>query len=183
MGLSQPNTSGILPESLSLPHGPWGTLFYYFSSPEQFKNNILIWFIMRGPGKTVNEVSWAEEDNVFQVPWLICSALVQTSLCNLWALPWGSQRLLCLAGSTEEREGQESPSWRHAMLFPHHNRLNSRERRRCVWVQSAVWTACMGAHRCHPNAQLGLAFFGGRWAGCLYFVTTERYVVLLLRSP
>lgn len=84
-GLTQPNTSGIVPENFGLPLSPWGNLFYYLSSPEQFKNNILIWFIMWGPGKTVNGMSWGEEDNVSQVLWLICLDLVQTGLCNLWA--------------------------------------------------------------------------------------------------
>lgn len=150
-GLTQPNTSGIVPESFSIPPGPWGNLFYYFSSPEQFKNSMLIWFIMWEPGKTVNGVSWGEEDNVFQGPWLICSDLVQTGLCNLWApiVDFTKASLSCQQYRGKRGAEGEPVEREHTMLFPNDRLSQLREKPLCSGSSLLCgWHTCHGWHTC-----------------------------------
>lgn len=135
------------------PHSPWGNAFYYFSSPEQFKNHMLIWFIMWGPGKTVNKVSWGEEDNVFQVPWLVCSDLVQTGLCNFWAPNMVFTKASLSGQQFREKRGVRGESIQRACHAVSSGQTFSAEREEAVvfGIQSAVWRAHMWACSCNSN--------------------------------
>lgn len=116
---------------------------------------------MWGPGKTVNKVSWGEEDNVFQVPWLICSDLVQTGLCNFWAPNMDFTKTSLSGQQFRGKRGVRGAPIQRACHAVASRQTFSAEREEAVvfGVQSAVWTARMWACRWNSNKQWGFGVF------------------------